>query len=101
MLFGDEPALSEAESFYQRMLAGDPVEAVEQAKAFMAQHSLVDYCDEVARPGLILAQKDVERGVLEDANRKIFHETIDTFSRTSRTSIGSPRRRPMPLRLPP
>jgi predicted PurR-regulated permease PerM len=79
VLFGDEPALSEAESFYQRMLAHDPVEAVEQAKAFMAQHSLGDYCDEVARPGLILAQKDVERGVLENANRKIVHDTVDTL----------------------
>jgi len=35
VLLGDEPALSDAESFYQRMLARDPVEAVEQAKAFM------------------------------------------------------------------
>jgi predicted PurR-regulated permease PerM len=61
ILLGDEPALSEPENFYQRMLARDPIEAVEQAKLFMAKHSLSDYCDEIVRPALILAQKDVER----------------------------------------
>jgi predicted PurR-regulated permease PerM len=57
VMFGNEPVLSDAESFYQRMLARDPVEAVEQAKSFMTRHSLADYCDEVARPALMLAQK--------------------------------------------
>jgi predicted PurR-regulated permease PerM len=79
VLFGDEPALSEAESFYQRMLARDPVEAVEQAKSFMAMHSLAGYCDEVARPGLILAQKDAERGLLEESNRRNMVETVEAL----------------------
>jgi predicted PurR-regulated permease PerM len=77
ILLGDEPALSEAENFYQRMLARDPIEAVEQAKSFMATHSLSDYCDEIARPALILAQKDVDRGVLEKDKAKILCETVD------------------------
>jgi predicted PurR-regulated permease PerM len=77
IMFGNEPVLSDAESFYQRMLARDPVEAVEQAKSFMARHSLADYCDEVARPALMLAQKDAERGVLEEGNAKILRETVD------------------------
>jgi predicted PurR-regulated permease PerM len=79
VLLGDEPALSEAESFYQRMLARDPVEAVEQAKSFMATHSLSDYCDEVVRPALILAQKDVERGVLDEGKTRIMHEDVDNL----------------------
>lgn len=77
IMFGNEPVLSDAESFYQRMLARDPVEAVEQAKSFMARHSLADYCDEVARPALMLAQKDAERGILEEGNAKILRETVD------------------------
>jgi predicted PurR-regulated permease PerM len=76
VLFGDEPALSESESFYQRMLASDPVEAVEQAKAFMSSHSLADYCDTVARPGLLLAQKDAERGQLPESAKKNLRDTI-------------------------
>jgi predicted PurR-regulated permease PerM len=79
IMFGNEPVLSDAESFYQRMLARDPVEAVEHAKSFMAKHSLADYCDEVARPALMLAQKDAERGVLEEGNTKILRETVDSL----------------------
>ena len=79
VLLGDEPALSEPENFYQRMLARDPIEAVEQAKLFMAKHSLSDYCDEIVRPALILAQKDVERGVLEKAKAKALCETVDAL----------------------
>ena len=79
ILLGDEPALSESENFYQRMLARDPVEAVEQAKSFMSKHSLSDYCDEIARPALILAQKDAERGVLEKDKTKTLCETVDNL----------------------
>jgi predicted PurR-regulated permease PerM len=80
VMFGNEPVLSDAEAFYQRMLARDPVEAVEQAKSFMARHSLADYCDDVARPALMLAQKDAERGVLEEGNTKILRETVDSLA---------------------
>jgi hypothetical protein len=47
VLLGDKPALSDAESFYQRTLARDPIGAVEQPKSFMATHSLSDYCDDI------------------------------------------------------
>jgi len=78
VMFGDEQTLSDTETFYQRMLARDPVEAVEQAKSFMATHSLSGYCDEIARPALILAQKDADRGVLDQANMKVMHETLES-----------------------
>ena len=45
----------------------------------MATHSLSDYCDEIARPALILAQKDVDRGVLEKDKTKILCETVDNL----------------------
>jgi hypothetical protein len=77
ILLGVEPALSEAENFYQRMLAKDPIEAVEQAKSFMSTHSLSDYCDGIARPALLIAQKDVDRGVLEKEKTKSLCETVD------------------------
>jgi hypothetical protein len=79
VMLGNEPALSEAENCYQRMLARDPVEAVEQAKTFMATRSLADYCDEVARPALRLAQKDTERGVLEEVKTKTLRETVESL----------------------
>ena len=35
VLLGDRPALSPSENAYQRMLAGDPIEATEQAQSFL------------------------------------------------------------------
>jgi hypothetical protein len=80
VLLGDKPALSEAEGFYQRMLARDPIEAIEQAQLYMTTHSLAGYCDEVVRPALMLAQKDAERGILEDDKKIHMRETIESLS---------------------
>jgi predicted PurR-regulated permease PerM len=80
VLLGDKPALSEAEGFYQRMLARDPIEAIEQAKSYVMAHSLVDYCDEVVRPALMLAQKDTDRGILEDDRKVHIRETVQSLS---------------------
>lgn len=62
VMFGDRPALSPPEIFYQRMLAGDPTEASEKAEEFLKERSLSSYYDEVALKGLQLAQADAERG---------------------------------------
>jgi predicted PurR-regulated permease PerM len=79
VLFGDEPALSDSQVFYQRMLARDPIEAIEQAKSFMGNHSLSRYCDEIARPALTLAQKDVERGALDARNMETLYATMESL----------------------
>ena len=65
VMFGDRPALSPPEIFYQRMLAGDPTEASEKAEEFLKERSLSSYYDEVALKGLQLAQADAERGALD------------------------------------
>ncbi|HEX3351163.1 MAG TPA: AI-2E family transporter [Acetobacteraceae bacterium] len=64
VLFGDQPALTPVESFYQRMLAGDPDEAAEQAELLLKGRALSSYYDEVAMKGLQLAAYDAARGVL-------------------------------------
>src|SRR6201999_2225710 len=61
VMFGDRPALSPAEIFYQRMLAGDPTEAAEKAEEFLKERSLSSYYDDVAMKGLLLAQSDLDR----------------------------------------
>ena len=65
VLLGDTPPLSPPERFYQRMLAGDPAEPVEQAEKFVKERSLPDYYDDVVVEGLRLAQVDAERGTLD------------------------------------
>lgn len=68
VLLGDRPALTPVESFYQRILAGDPDEAHDQAEILLKQRSLSSYYDEVALQGLRLAVIDVERGALTPAD---------------------------------
>lgn len=64
VLLGDRPALTPIESFYQRMLSGDPDEALEQAEELLKERSLSSYYDEIAVPGLQLAAADAGRGVM-------------------------------------
>jgi hypothetical protein len=64
VLLGDRPALTPAENFYQRMLAGDPDEALAFAEQLLKERSLSSYYDEVALRGLQLAANDASRGVL-------------------------------------
>ena len=63
VLLGDRPALTAVESFYQRMLAGDPDEVFDQAEVLLKQRSLSSYYDDVALQGLRRAVIDADRGV--------------------------------------
>ena len=76
VLLGDRPALSPAENFYQRMLAGDPDEALEHAEQLLKERSLSSYYDEVALKGLQLAANDAARDVLAPAQIERIKEAI-------------------------
>lgn len=64
VLLGDRPALTPAESFYQRILADDPDEAEAQAEIYLKSSSLSSYYDTVALTGLQLAASDLARNRL-------------------------------------
>ena len=64
VMFGDRPALTPVESFYQRVLAGDADEALDQAEMILRDRSLSSYYDEVAIRGIQLATLDIARGAL-------------------------------------
>ena len=66
VLLGDRPALTPVQSFYQRMLAGDPDEAADYAELLLKDRSLSSYYDEVVLKGLQLAAVDAARGALTD-----------------------------------
>ena len=80
IMFGDRPALSPPEIFYQRMLAGDPTEAAEKAEEFLKERSLSSYYDEVALKGLQLAQADAERGALDQERLTKIREAVREFA---------------------
>lgn len=92
VLLGDQPALAPEQSFYQRVLAGDPDEAAHQAEEFLKDRPLSAYYDQVAIKGLALAQLDVNRGVLNHGERLALKaaigEIIDDLS--GHTDISTP-----------
>ena len=76
VILGDAPALTPIESFYQRMLAGDPSEIVDHADGFLRDNSLLDYCDQIAMKALLMAQIDVRRGVLDETRQMRIRDTM-------------------------
>jgi predicted PurR-regulated permease PerM len=87
VLLGDRPPLTPVENFYQRMLAGDPDEAQEQAELLLKERSLSSYYDEVALKALQLAANDYRRGVLGD-------EQLETIRRLTQSLVGEFAKRP-------
>jgi predicted PurR-regulated permease PerM len=85
VLLGDRPALTPAENLYQRMLAGDPDEALESAEVLLKERSLTSYYDEVALRGLQLAANDATRGVLT----KLQLEQVKDVIRALAQDLGS------------
>jgi predicted PurR-regulated permease PerM len=66
IMLGDRPPLTPPQLVYQRMLAGDPVEAAEQAQDHLKDASLEDYYDDILLPGLRLAEVDNRLGHLSE-----------------------------------
>jgi predicted PurR-regulated permease PerM len=96
VLLGDRPPLTPVEGLYQRILAGDGAEALDQAETLLEECVLVDYYDVVVIPALSLAAADAQRGVmsverlagLRDAVSELVEDLADTEDGTPR-----PRRR--------
>ena len=76
VMLGNQPALRFEESLYLRMLAEDPDEAADEAENFLRANSLSAYYDEVASRALMLAQNDVNRGVLDPLRQTRIRDAI-------------------------
>jgi predicted PurR-regulated permease PerM len=79
VLLGDRPPLSSIESFYQRILAGDPDEALDQAEILLKHCSLSAYYDDVVLRGLQLAAGDALRGALTGPQLDQVKHTIESL----------------------
>src|SRR6185436_13717121 len=84
VMFGDRPPLSPPELVYQRMLAGDPMEAAEQAQEYLKDKPLIAYYENVLVEGLKLAQADARSGLLTEERmqrvRDAVAEIVDDLS---------------------
>ena len=76
VLLGNEPALSPSQLVYQRLLAGDPVEAIDQAEEFLKEKLLIEYYDDVLLDGIRLAELDARKGLLEEDRAVRIKETV-------------------------
>ena len=76
VMFGNRPALSPPEIFYQRMLAEDPAEALDKAEEFLKEKPLAAYYDEVALRGLKLAQIDLDREALDTLHLQRVRDSV-------------------------
>ncbi|CAG4909640.1 AI-2E family transporter [Paraburkholderia gardini] len=79
VLFGDRPGLTPAENLYQRLLANDPVEALQQANVLLKTCSLAAYYDDVVLAGLRIAHADVRRGVVPAAQLRLVRSATHTI----------------------
>ncbi|UVC12582.1 AI-2E family transporter (plasmid) [Rhizobium sp. TH2] len=82
VLFGNEPVLQPQEKLYQRLLAGDPNEATDNAEDFLEDEYLINYYEKVGLPALLLGELDRQRGVMTEAQ-------IAVFASTSQVLIGN------------
>jgi hypothetical protein len=76
-MLGDRPALTPPQLAYQRMLAGDPIEAVEQAHEYLKDSSLENYYDAILLKGLRLAEADRQLGHLDDDRLNRIFSTVE------------------------
>jgi predicted PurR-regulated permease PerM len=90
VLLGDRPALSPIESAYQRMLAGDPIEATEQAQSFLKERSLSEYYEQILMGALRLAWADSERGRLGQQQTERIRTTVSELVEDLETHKDSP-----------
>lgn len=76
VILGDEPVLSPVQTFYQRLLSGSYIEATEHAEGYLKKRSLLQYTDNVALPGLMLAARDATRGALDQERMDEIHDGL-------------------------
>ncbi|HEX4506808.1 MAG TPA: AI-2E family transporter [Alphaproteobacteria bacterium] len=79
VMLGDRPPLTPVEAFHQRLLAGDPDEAQDQAETALKEISLSAYYDEVAVEGLRRAAADVRRNAVDREQLKDMKDAVDSL----------------------
>lgn len=76
VMLGDRPALTPQQAAYQRMLTGDPIEAIEEARMFLKEGTVSAYYEDILLGALRLAEADAARGRLDNERLESIHETV-------------------------
>jgi predicted PurR-regulated permease PerM len=70
VLLGDQPVLAPHERLYQRLLASNSEDADDLLELSLREHPLLEVCDRVVLPTLVLIERDHEHGALRDSKRQ-------------------------------
>jgi methylmalonyl-CoA mutase cobalamin-binding subunit len=92
ILLGDEPAMSNEQRVYQRLLAGDTDEARALTLAALKSSPLIEIYDRILIPALELAERDRHAGLLTEEQESDIEETarelIDELGATARVEAA-------------
>ncbi len=76
ILFGEVPALTLPQNFYQRVLSGNADPVIERARTFLKANSFAAYCDSVLMPAMHLARLDFTAGSISRAEQTRFRGAV-------------------------
>jgi hypothetical protein len=94
VLLGDRPALTPADSFYQRILANDPDNALARAEIILEELSLLQYYETVVLEALKRAAQDRARGTLPAGRAvEVTRRTIEVIDELKDFESALPQRR--------
>ena len=94
ILLGDAPAVTGAQRFYQRILAGDIAAIVHDAHAFLERSSFARYCDHILLPGIVMAATDTRSGMMgKSQEERVRNAIADVAMTLTPESGGAPKLR--------
>jgi predicted PurR-regulated permease PerM len=112
VMFGESPGSTRAFLLYERALAGEAQDVLDDARAYVRRHGLARYCDDVLLPALALGGADVRAGRIgqrqEQSLRALLVSLVESVRPGKRrrsslveASIGAQLRRSREARLGP
>jgi hypothetical protein len=76
ILMGENPKVKSYMIFYQRLLAGDEIEAGDFLRAELKKKSAIDVLDETVLPAIALAKRESSQERLSDPEEKDLHDSV-------------------------
>jgi predicted PurR-regulated permease PerM len=97
ILLADEPAISSADLYYQRLVACDLNEARKVLEEYLEKKSLEELYSEVVIPALSLAEQDKQRDELDDATENFILQSTREFIEELGDTSAQPQGDVLPL----